>query len=197
MIKIKFYYQSADKDKTKSMREAISTACYGTNVICQFNNLPDHLILEDILIDKAIAGMGITKFPTCIIYRDEVEYKRYIESVNWETIRNDINYLNGDDLTAQTNRIFVDAYTQLTACNIRENISNIIYWFWKYSNIKVEYNQYIVDNKEDQKIVIRDPWKEYGVIKEIDNLFEDRLKFFINKIPTTLKEAINNKSIVL
>ena len=47
MVKIEFYYKSADKDKTEAMREAIDIALFGTNVQCNFKNLPDHLILED------------------------------------------------------------------------------------------------------------------------------------------------------
>ena len=33
MVKIEFYYKSADKDKTEAMREAIDIALFGTNVI--------------------------------------------------------------------------------------------------------------------------------------------------------------------
>ena len=37
MVKIEFYYKSADKDKTEAMREAIDIALFGTNVQCNFN----------------------------------------------------------------------------------------------------------------------------------------------------------------
>ena len=69
MVKIEFYYKSADKDKTEAMREAIDIALFGTNVQCNFKNLPDHLILEDMILEKAGAGKNITEYPTCIIYR--------------------------------------------------------------------------------------------------------------------------------
>lgn len=36
MVKIEFYYKSADKDKTEVMREAIDIALFGTNVQCNF-----------------------------------------------------------------------------------------------------------------------------------------------------------------
>ena len=54
MVKIEFYYKSADKDKTEAMREAIDIALFGTNVQCNFKNLPDHLILEDMILEKAV-----------------------------------------------------------------------------------------------------------------------------------------------
>ena len=41
--------------------------------------------------------IDITEYPTCIIYRDDTEYKRYSNSVTWEELRNDINYLTGDE----------------------------------------------------------------------------------------------------
>ena len=103
MVKIEFYYKSTDKDKTEAMREAIDIALFGTNVQCNFKNLPDHLILEDMILEKAVAGKNITEYPTCIIYRDDTEYKRYSNSVTWEELRNDINYLTGDEPTRQTN----------------------------------------------------------------------------------------------
>ena len=71
MVKIEFYYKSADKDKTEAMRKAIDIALFGTNVQCNFKNLPDHLILEDMILEKAVAGKNITEYPTCIIYRDD------------------------------------------------------------------------------------------------------------------------------
>ena len=52
MVKIEFYYKSADKNKTEAMREAIDIALFGTNVQCNFKNLPDHLILEDMILEK-------------------------------------------------------------------------------------------------------------------------------------------------
>ena len=54
MVKIEFYYKSADKDKTEAMREAIDIALFGTNVQCNFKNLPDHLILEDMILEKLL-----------------------------------------------------------------------------------------------------------------------------------------------
>ena len=39
MVKIEFYYKSADKDKTEAMREAIDIALFGTNVQCNFVKL--------------------------------------------------------------------------------------------------------------------------------------------------------------
>lgn len=67
MVKIEFYYKSADKDKTEAMQEAIDIALFGTNVQCNFKNLPDHLILEDMMLEKAVDGKNITEYPTCII----------------------------------------------------------------------------------------------------------------------------------
>ena len=63
MVKIEFYYKSADKNKTEAMREAIDIALFGTNVQCNFKNLPDHLILEDMILEKAVAGKNITEYP--------------------------------------------------------------------------------------------------------------------------------------
>ena len=68
MVKIEFYYKSADKDKTEAMREAIDIALFGTNVKCNFKNLPDHLILEDMILEKAVAGKNINLQDKQIIY---------------------------------------------------------------------------------------------------------------------------------
>ena len=45
MVKIEFYYKSADKDKTEAMREAIDIALFGTNVQCNFKNIHEHIII--------------------------------------------------------------------------------------------------------------------------------------------------------
>ena len=130
MVKIEFYYKSADKDKTEAMREAIDIALFGTNVQCNFKNLPDHLILEDMILEKAVAGKNITEYPTCIIYRDDTEYKRYSNSVTWEELRNDINYLTGDEPTRQTNNIFVEAFIDEHDCITRAKCADAIAWMW-------------------------------------------------------------------
>ena len=45
MVKIEFYYKSADKDKTEAMREAIDIALFGTNVQCKNKN-PDLILYQ-------------------------------------------------------------------------------------------------------------------------------------------------------
>jgi hypothetical protein len=83
MVKIEFYYKSADKDKTEAMREAIDIALFGTNVQCNFKNLPDHLILEDMILEKAVAGKNITEYPTCIIIIINFNYNSSRKFINF------------------------------------------------------------------------------------------------------------------
>jgi hypothetical protein len=170
MVKIEFYYKSADKDKTEAMREAIDIALFGTNVQCNFKNLPDHLILEDMILEKAVAGKNITEYPTCIIYRDDTEYKRYSNSVTWEELRNDINYLTGDEPTRQTNNIFVEAFIDEHDCITRAKCADAIAWMWKYQNTKVEYIQTNVNNPNKFAVVIKDSWRTYATYVYSDSL---------------------------
>ena len=55
-LKLNFIIKVLIKIKQKAMREAIDIALFGTNVQCNFKNLPDHLILEDMILEKAVAG---------------------------------------------------------------------------------------------------------------------------------------------
>ena len=183
MVKIEFYYKSADKDKTEAMREAIDIALFGTNVQCNFKNLPDHLILEDMILEKAVAGKNITEYPTCIIYRDDTEYKRYSNSVTWEELRNDINYLTGDEPTRQTNNIFVEAFIDEHDCITRAKCADAIAWMWKYQNTKVEYIQTNVDNPNKFAVVIKDSWRTYATYVYSDSLTTEMIKNTLLRVP--------------
>lgn len=197
MVKIEFYYKSADKVKTEAMREAIDIALFGTNVQCQFKNLPDYLILEDMILEKATAGKNITEYPTCIIFRDNVEYKRYSINATWEDIRNDINYLTGDDPMRQTNEIFVEAYIDKHDCVTRAKCADAIAWMWKYQNTKVTYVQTNIENNNRFAVIIRDNWRTYSTYIYSDSLTTEMIKNSLMRVPTTIKEATNNNSIVL
>lgn len=197
MVKIEFYYKSADKVKTEAMREAIDIALFGTNVQCQFKNLPDYLILEDMILEKATAGKNITEYPTCIIFRDNVEYKRYSINATWEDIRNDINYLTGDDPMRQTNEIFVEAYIDKHDCITRAKCADAIAWMWKYQNTKVTYVQTNIENNNRFAVIIRDNWRTYSTYIYSDSLTTEMIKNSLMRVPTTIKEATNNNSIVL
>ena len=179
MVKIEFYYKSADKDKTEAMKEAIDIALFGTNVQCNFKNLPDHLILED------------------IIYRDDTEYKRYRNSVTWEELRNDINYLTGDEPTRQTNNIFVEAFIDEHDCITRAKCADAIAWMWKYQNTKVEYIQTNIDNPNKFAVVIKDSWRTYVTYVYSDSLTTEMIKNTLLRVPNTIKEAVKNNAIVL
>lgn len=197
MVKIEFYYKSADKAKTEAMREAIDIALFGTNVQCQFKNLPDYLILEDMILEKATAGKNITEYPTCIIFRDNVEYKRYSINATWEDIRNDINYLTGDDPMRQTNEIFVEAYIDKHDCITRAKCADAIAWMWKYQNTKVTYVQTNIENNNRFAVIIRDNWRTYSTYIYSDSLTTEMIKNSLMRVPITIKEATNNNSIVL
>lgn len=197
MVKIEFYYKSADKNKTEAMREAIDIALFGTNVQCNFKNLPDYLILEDMILEKAVAGKNITEYPTCIIYRDDTEYKRYSNSVTWEELRNDINYLTGDEPTRQTNNIFVEAFIDKHDCITRAKCADAIAWMWKYQNTKVEYIQTNVDNLNKFAVVIKDSWRTYATYVYSDSLTTEMIKNTLLRVPNTIKEAVKNNAIVL
>lgn len=197
MVRIEFYYKSADEVKTEKMRKAISTALFGTNVQCQFKNLPDYLILEDMILEKATAGKNITEYPTCIIFRDDVEYKRYAVNADWESIRNDINYLNGDDPMRQTNEIFIDAYIDKHDCITRFKCADAIAWMWKYKNTKVTYNQINIEDINEFAIIIRDNWRAYYSYICSESPTTEMIKSSLMLVPTTIKEATNNNSIVL
>lgn len=197
MVKIEFYYKSADKVKTEAMREAIDIALFGTNVQCQFKNLPDYLILEDMILEKATAGKNIIEYPTCIIFRDNVEYKRYSINATWEDIRNDINYLTGDDPMRQTNEIFVEAYIDKHDCITRAKCADAIAWMWKYQNTKVTYVQTNIENNNRFAVIIRDNWRTYSTYIYSDSLTTEMIKNSLMRVPTTIKEATNNNSIVL
>ena len=181
----------------EAMREAIDIALFGTNVQCNFKNLPDHLILEDMILEKAVAGKNITEYPTCIIYRDDTEYKRYSNSVTWEELRNDINYLTGDEPTRQTNNIFVEAFIDEHDCITRAKCADAIAWMWKYQNTKVEYIQTNIDNPNKFAIVIKDSWRTYATYVYSDSLTTEMIKNTLLRVPNTIKEAVKNNAIVL
>lgn len=197
MVRIEFYYKSADKAKTEAMRESIYIALFGTNIQCQFKNLPDYLILEDMILEKATAGKNITEYPTCIIFRDNVEYKRYTGTTNWEDIRNDINYLTGDDPMRQTNEIFIEAYIDEYDCITRSKCADAIAWMWKYQNTKVTYVQTNIENINKFSVIIRDNWRTYATYIYSDSLTVEMIKSSLMCVPTTIKEATNNNSVVL
>lgn len=197
MVKIEFYYRSTDKDKTEAMREAIDIALFDTNVQCQFRYLPDHIILEDMILAKATSGKNITEYPTCIIYRDDVEYKRYSNSVTWEELRYDINYLTGDEPTRQTNDIYVEAFIDKHDCITRAKCAEAIAWIWKYHNTKVEYIQTNIDNPNRFSVVVKDNWRTYSTYIYSDSLTSDMIKNSLLRVPNTIKEAVKNNAIVL
>lgn len=197
MVKIEFYYKSADKVKTEAMREAIDIALFGTNVQCQFKNLPDYLILEDMILEKATAGKNITEYPTCIIFRDNVEYKRYAVNADWQNIRDDINYLTGDDPMRQTNEIFIEAYIDKHDCITRAKCADAIAWMWKYQNTKVNYVQSNIEDPNRFSVIISDNWRTYGTYIYSDSLTTEMIKNSLMRVPITIKEATNNNSIVL
>lgn len=197
MVRIEFYYKSADKVKTEAMREAIDIALFGTNVQCQFKNLPDYLILEDMILEKATAGKNITEYPTCIIFRDNVEYKRYAVNADWQNIRDDINYLTGDDPMRQTNEIFIEAYIDKHDCITRAKCADAIAWMWKYQNTKVNYVQSNIEDPNRFSVIISDNWRTYGTYIYSDNLTTEMIKNSLMRVPITIKEATNNNSIVL
>lgn len=197
MVRIEFYYKSADKVKTEAMREAIDIALFGTNVQCQFKNLPDYLILEDMILEKATAGKNITEYPTCIIFRDNVEYKRYAVNADWQNIRDDINYLTGDDPMRQTNEIFIEAYIDKHDCITRAKCADAIAWMWKYQNTKVNYVQSNIEDPNRFSVIISDNWRIYGTYIYSDNLTTEMIKNSLMRVPITIKEATNNNSIVL
>lgn len=197
MVKIEFYYKSADKVKTEAMREAIDIALFGTNVQCQFKNLPDYLILEDMILEKATAGKNITEYPTCIIFRDNVEYKRYAVNADWQNIRDDINYLTGDDPMRQTNEIFIEAHIDKHDCITRAKCADAIAWMWKYQNTKVNYIQSNIEDPNRFSVIISDNWRTYGTYIYSDSLTTEMIKNSLMRVPITIKEATNNNSIVL
>ena len=146
---------------------------------------------------KAVAGKNITEYPTCIIYRDDTEYKRYGNSVTWEELRNDINYLTGDEPTRQTNNIFVEAFIDKHDCITRAQCADAIAWMWKYHNTKVEYIQTNIDNPNKFAVIIRDNWRTYSTYIYSDTLNTEMIKNSLLRVPNTIKEAVKNNAIVL
>ena len=149
------------------------------------------------ILEKAVAGKNITEYPTCIIYRDDTEYKRYSNSVTWEELRNDINYLTGDEPTESTNNIFVEAFIDEHDCITRAKCADAIAWMWKYQNTKVEYIQTNIDNPNKFAIVIKDSWRTYVTYVYSDSLTTEMIKNTLLRVPNTIKEAVKNNAIVL